>query len=420
MWEIKLKIANLVHFNIVQFAGDSRDSKSTSGGLLCAFGSHTFVPRSWMCRKQSAVYHSSAESEILSLDAGLRIDGLPVLQFGECVCWQRCKSFFFFRILTLESLSSLTMFRPIFPTVLIQLNFNFSKTMRHWFKWSTKTKLTLRHVTRTHQVGLVWSFERVNLDNSISIKYVRTGDQLADILTRERAQRCSGSHCFNYGNYGNPMIQVMSAVFITNFFLALFSLCPRRWRKRWRKLYVLRKRGIDTLQHNWNQVACWLSKVAGTFNQEVLYQMKAEDNLLQIESPFQILRNKQVCETIRPIDNELSKMHAAEVHIFSEPVLCLGRSAMTTPEINFTERCKEHLEYCKDLAKIIVGQTIHFAFHIFFGAEPNEIMLKSDEWISARPRRRRTSGYSRDLPTSSRSHGNDERSSSFLTRTERR
>ena len=26
--------------------------KSTSGGILCVFGSHTFVPRSWMCKKQ--------------------------------------------------------------------------------------------------------------------------------------------------------------------------------------------------------------------------------------------------------------------------------------------------------------------------------------------------------------------------------
>ena len=32
-------------------AGDLEDSKSTSGGLLCIFGSHTFVPTSWMCKK---------------------------------------------------------------------------------------------------------------------------------------------------------------------------------------------------------------------------------------------------------------------------------------------------------------------------------------------------------------------------------
>ena len=30
------------------FAGDLEDSKSTSGGTLCVFGSHTFVPISWV------------------------------------------------------------------------------------------------------------------------------------------------------------------------------------------------------------------------------------------------------------------------------------------------------------------------------------------------------------------------------------
>ena len=51
------------------FAGDLEDSKSTSGGALCVLGSHTFVPISWMCKKQTSVSHSSTESEIISLDA---------------------------------------------------------------------------------------------------------------------------------------------------------------------------------------------------------------------------------------------------------------------------------------------------------------------------------------------------------------
>ena len=61
------------------FAGDLEDSKSTSGGTLCVFGGHTFVPKSWMCKKQTSVSHSSTESEIISLDAGLRLDGIPAL-----------------------------------------------------------------------------------------------------------------------------------------------------------------------------------------------------------------------------------------------------------------------------------------------------------------------------------------------------
>ena len=49
------------------FAGDPEDSKSTSGGLLCIFGSHTFVPRNWICKKQTSVSHSSTKAEIISL-----------------------------------------------------------------------------------------------------------------------------------------------------------------------------------------------------------------------------------------------------------------------------------------------------------------------------------------------------------------
>ena len=38
-------------FQDSDFAGDLEDSKSTSGGTLCVFGSHTCVPISWMCKK---------------------------------------------------------------------------------------------------------------------------------------------------------------------------------------------------------------------------------------------------------------------------------------------------------------------------------------------------------------------------------
>ena len=42
-------------FQDSDFAGDLEDSKSTSGGVLCIFGSRTFVQVSWMCKKQTAV-----------------------------------------------------------------------------------------------------------------------------------------------------------------------------------------------------------------------------------------------------------------------------------------------------------------------------------------------------------------------------
>ena len=72
-------------FQDSNFAGDLEDSKSTSSGILCVFGSHAFVPISWMCRKQTSVSHSSTESEIISLDAGLRLDGIPALDLWDLI-----------------------------------------------------------------------------------------------------------------------------------------------------------------------------------------------------------------------------------------------------------------------------------------------------------------------------------------------
>ena len=72
-------------FQDSDFAGDLEDSKSTSGGTLCILGSHTFVPMSWMCKKQTSVSHSSTESEIISLDAGLRLDGIHALDLWDLI-----------------------------------------------------------------------------------------------------------------------------------------------------------------------------------------------------------------------------------------------------------------------------------------------------------------------------------------------
>ena len=43
------------------------------------------MPISWMCKKQTSVSHSSTESEIISLDAGLRLDGIPALDLWDLI-----------------------------------------------------------------------------------------------------------------------------------------------------------------------------------------------------------------------------------------------------------------------------------------------------------------------------------------------
>ena len=72
-------------FQDSHFAGDLEDSESTSGGTLCIFGSRTFVPRSWMCKKQTSVSYSSTESEIIFFNAGVRMDGIPALDLWDLI-----------------------------------------------------------------------------------------------------------------------------------------------------------------------------------------------------------------------------------------------------------------------------------------------------------------------------------------------
>ena len=90
------KQCRLVLFQDSDFAGDFEDSKSTSGGTLCVFGSHTFVPISWTCKKQTAVSQCSTESDIISLDTGLRLDGFACsgVMGSDCFFfWKRLSCF---------------------------------------------------------------------------------------------------------------------------------------------------------------------------------------------------------------------------------------------------------------------------------------------------------------------------------------
>ena len=67
------------------FAGDTVDSKSTTGGYLFLLGPNTCVPLGHITKKQGAVSHSSTEAEIVALDACMRVDGIPALILWEQV-----------------------------------------------------------------------------------------------------------------------------------------------------------------------------------------------------------------------------------------------------------------------------------------------------------------------------------------------
>ena len=211
MWEIQLSNADW-DFQDYDFAGDLEDSKSTSGGTLCVFGSHTFVPISWMCKKQTAVSHSSSESEIISLDTGLRLDGLPALEFWDVIVsvlgnvsrvsdrsvkpesddHKHHKSHNKIDVMKDIDLVPSNVQTANYEALLYVFEDN-EAVIKMIIK---RRSPTMRHVSRTHRVALDWLFDRINLDPKIQIKHIDTKNQLADILTKGNFTRDEWNHLF--------------------------------------------------------------------------------------------------------------------------------------------------------------------------------------------------------------------------------
>ena len=219
------------------FAGYLEDSTSTSGGTLCIFGSHTFVPISWMCKKQASFSHISTESEIISLDAGLRLDGIPALDLWDLIvavlhgntyqskrgdpCTNLVRA-------APDKLStrkkSHGMIDDLNNVDFISSNVHSSRQEALLYIFEDNEAVikmiikgrspTMRHVSRTQRVALDWLFDRINLDPKIQIKYIDTKDQLADILTKGSFTRDEWNHLltlFNISHFSSTdCLEVMS------------------------------------------------------------------------------------------------------------------------------------------------------------------------------------------------------------------
>ena len=200
-------------FQDSDFAGDLEDSKSTSGGTLCIFGSHTFVPISWMCKKQTSVSHSSTESEIISLDTGLRLDGLPALELWDLIVSvfgnishvsdgtgqpingknKSCNK--------IDVVHDIDLVPSIVQSASREALLYVFEDNEAVIKMIMKGRSpTMRHVSRTHRVALDWLFDRINLDPKIQIKYIDTKNQLADILTKGNFTRDEWNHLLTLFN----------------------------------------------------------------------------------------------------------------------------------------------------------------------------------------------------------------------------
>ena len=193
-------------FQDSDFAGDLEDSKSTSVEHCAFFGSHTFVPIIWMCKKQTSVLHSSTEFEIISLDAGLRLDGIPALDFWDLI------------VLVLGNTIQ-THYRTGQPVVncdkdhgpnkrsqgminvlnsiaSVHSNVQSSRQEALLYVFEDNEAVikmiikgrspTMRHVSRNHRVALDWLFDRINLDPKIQIKYIDIKNQLAHFFYQRK------------------------------------------------------------------------------------------------------------------------------------------------------------------------------------------------------------------------------------------
>ena len=186
-----------------------------------------------MCKKQTAVSHSSTESEIISLDTGLRLDGLPALELWDLIVSV------FGNISHVsdrtgqpdsdvkkhhKSQKKIDVMKDI-DSVPSNVQSSRQEALLYVFEDNEAvikmiikgTSPTMRHVSRTHRVALDWFFDRINLDSKIQIKYIDTKNQLADILTKRNFTRDEWNHLLCLFNISHFSSTVCSAAMAKRF-----------------------------------------------------------------------------------------------------------------------------------------------------------------------------------------------------------
>ena len=210
MWVILLNNADWDCFKTLT----SRETLRIRNPLVeerCAFLEviHLFPQVGWV-RNKLLFSHSSTESEIISLDTGLRLDGLPALELWDLIV----------SVFGSVSQTSDRTVRPVdtersqksqgkinvmenIDSVPSNVQSSRQEALLYVFedneaviKMIIKGRSpTMRHVSRTHRVALDWLFDRINLDSKIQIKYIDTKNQLADILTKGSPTRDERNLC---------------------------------------------------------------------------------------------------------------------------------------------------------------------------------------------------------------------------------
>ena len=185
-------------FQDSDFAGDLEDKKPIREEH-CAFRKPYMCSNKLDVQETNCCSHFSTESEIISLDTGLRLDGLPALEVWDLTASvlgnvsrvsdgsekpdndvdKHHKSQKKFDVM--ENIDSVpSNVNSSRQEALLNVFEDTEAVIKMIIKGRS---LTMRHVSRTHRVALDCLFDRINLDSKIKIKYIDTRNQLADILT---------------------------------------------------------------------------------------------------------------------------------------------------------------------------------------------------------------------------------------------
>ena len=169
-----------------------------------------------MRKKQTSVSDGSTESEVIALDAGLRMDGLPALDLWDLVIEvlestkdktepkhketgtvmdSKTKTQLATRKQKVDELSKVDHVPTKTHSCHNESQLYIFEDNEAVIKMRIKGRSpAMRHVSRTHRVALDWVFDRINFEPKIQIKYVDTKNQLADILTKGSFSRNEWNH----------------------------------------------------------------------------------------------------------------------------------------------------------------------------------------------------------------------------------
>ena len=185
-----------------------------------------------------------------------------------------------------------------------------------------------RHVTRRHKVDLDWLCESVDSDHSMLIEHMRTSDQLADMLTKGMFTTMQWHFFLIWWQIRRPY----ESNDINSFSHKPFS-CSAFGKLQAMSQVTTQAESVDQIRNQYApnvlKSGCALSDHLTLeqlrnhefiFTQDhrnllagMLFSLKAERDLLHVDTSSQILRKQRLRETIGPFDGEVFKMHEAEV-----------------------------------------------------------------------------------------------------------